>query len=100
MTTSHGYISTTSGIQATVCIYRCATTAIVMALFTADNKDDETEEPEDEAPIKVSKPKKEWKYDPEIIVMESTLWLDSEEVQLDKYHSDINMVVCGSLLVE
>ncbi|XP_067941601.1 heterogeneous nuclear ribonucleoprotein U-like isoform X2 [Watersipora subatra] len=37
--------------------------------------------------------KREWKYDPAVVIMENTDWVESEKTQLDKYHSDINMVI-------
>lgn len=42
---------------------------------------------------KAKKVRKEWKYDPPPVVMDCTKWVKSEEVQLDHYHSDINLVV-------
>ena len=40
-----------------------------------------------------NKPKKEWKYDPEPVVMEETNWLARKEFQLDRYNCHLNAVV-------
>lgn len=41
-----------------------------------------------------NKPKKEWRFDPEPIVMEVNSWLSSKDVQLDRYNCHLNAIVC------
>lgn len=43
-----------------------------------------------------NKPKKEWRFDPEPIVMEETTWLTSTDIKLDKYNCHLNAVVSTS----